>query len=306
MNKIVDFNSTVNIKTTVKAKLSKEYRYSEIFRSIQGEGAYTGRPTVWYRAWGCNFSCKGFGSSDPSNVDENNLPVNTTDLTNIKTMKDLSVFEFGCDTGYSWSKRYQHLAHTNTAAVICDELEELLPYGKFNNNWHMAFTGGEPMMSQRAIVEILIEFINRNNFPHYITIETNGTQLPRPLFNDFFKSNNKEYELFWSCSPKLSASGENWVEAIKPEVLAEYNKISRMGQLKYVVDGTDKVWGEVELATQLYRAAGIDWPVYIMPVGATLEEQENIQRKICEQTLNKGYCFSARLHTWIFGNEIGT
>lgn len=299
---------------------NKTYRYSEIFRSIQGEGTYIGKPTIWYRAWGCNFSCKGFGSIDPSNVDESKLPVNTTDLTNIKILKELPVFEFGCDTGYSWSKRYQHLAHKNTIEVICNELEGLLPDGKFRYNWHMAFTGGEPMMSQNAVVDIMYELMNRENSPRFVTIETNGTQLPRQLFKDFFgwsegeglyepgilEMKNGGCELFWSCSPKLSASGEDWDKAINPEVLAEYNKISRAGHLKYVVDGTDKVWNEVEQATQLYRDIGIDWPIYIMPVGATLKEQEDIQRKICEQTLERGYNFSARLHTWVFGNEIGT
>lgn len=35
--------------------MSKKYRYSEMFMSMQGEGHYTGVPTVWYRTWGCNF-----------------------------------------------------------------------------------------------------------------------------------------------------------------------------------------------------------------------------------------------------------
>lgn len=298
----------------------KKYRYSEIFRSIQGEGKYTGTPTLWYRAWGCNFSCMGFGAADPSNVDESRLPVNTIDLTDIKTMKELPVFEFGCDSGYSWSKRYAHLSHQNTAEEICNELTELLPDGKFNYNWHMAFTGGEPMMSQSAIVDIMKEFMGRINAPRFVTIETNGTQMPRDAFIDFFgwreymgvydpgllEMNNGGCELFWSCSPKLSASGESWNKAIKPEVLEQYNMISRQGQLKYVVDGTDKVWDEVVEATKIYRDVGVEWPVYIMPVGATLEEQEDIQRKVCEQTLDKGYNFSARLHCFIFGNEIGT
>ena len=63
---------------------------------------------------------------------------------------------------------------------------------------------------------------------------------------------------------------------------------------------------EVKKATDLYRKAGVTWPVFIMPVGARVEEQEDIQKKICEQTLERGYNFSARLHVFIFGNKIGT
>ena len=42
----------------------KKYRYSEIFSSIQGEGRYSGVPTIWLRLWGCNFECRGFNQED--------------------------------------------------------------------------------------------------------------------------------------------------------------------------------------------------------------------------------------------------
>lgn len=296
--------------------MSKQYRYSEIFRSIQGEGAYTGRPTVWYRAWGCNFECAGFGAKDPQNVRVEDLPYNTIDLSNIKKMEDLPVFTQGCDSSYSWSKRYGHLAHRETASEIADKLEALLPDGKFGDNWHIAFTGGEPMMSQSAVVDIMEQFRERSNVPKWITFETNGTQKPRQSFIELFGYNNRlgnwweskipGTEIFWSCSPKLSASGESWQEAIRPDILRQYADIYNKGQLKFVVDGTDRVWQEVEEATAEYRKAGIDWPVYIMPVGATREEQEDIQKEICLQTLDRGYNFSGRIHCWIFGNQLGT
>jgi len=289
----------------------KKYRYSEIFRSIQGEGHYSGCPTVWYRAWGCNFTCSGFGSSNPLSVDHELLPVNSIDLSKINKMEDLPVFNFGCDSGYSWSKRFAHLAHKDDVKTICEKIKNLLPNKSFatkdiNHDYHMAFTGGEPMMSQTAIVDIMENFWFEGNLPLHVTIETNGTQKLRSKFKDFFGNNGKfPYELFWSCSPKLSASGEKWEDAIKPEIVNEYNLISKKGQLKFVVDGSEKVWKEVERAIKLYRKTNVNWPVWIMPVGATLEEQEEIQKEICEQTLEKGYNFSARIHNWIWGNAIG-
>ena len=48
--------------------------YSEIFRSIQGEGVYTGVPTVWLRMFGCNLECNGFGQDDPTDPDSYLLP----------------------------------------------------------------------------------------------------------------------------------------------------------------------------------------------------------------------------------------
>ena len=46
--------------------MQREHLYSEIFHSIQGEGYYTGYPTLWLRLWACNLQCHGFGQKDPT------------------------------------------------------------------------------------------------------------------------------------------------------------------------------------------------------------------------------------------------
>ena len=56
---------------------NKRYAYSEIFYSPQGEGHYTGYPTVWLRTFLCNLQCDGFGQDDPTNRATYDLP-NTT------------------------------------------------------------------------------------------------------------------------------------------------------------------------------------------------------------------------------------
>ena len=50
---------------------------------------------------------------------------------------------------------------------------------------------------------------------------------------------------------------------------------------------------------------GINWDVWIMPVGADREMQESHQAVISEQAVERGYSVSARVHTWVFGNVIG-
>ena len=47
------------------------------------------------------------------------------------------------------------------------------------------------------------------------------------------------------------------------------------------------------------------YPIWIMPVGATEESQDEIAAEIAEQTMNRGYNVSARVHCYIWGNEIG-
>jgi organic radical activating enzyme len=187
----------------------------------------------------------------------------------------------------------------------------------------MAFTGGEPMMNQNAIVDIMLEFERRNNFPKYVTIETNGTQglhgtslsdmmsgeingKFRQFMADYYGNDNiQENEWFWSVSPKLYLSGEEKEDALRPEVVLEYNHWSSRGQLKYVCDGSDRSWKEVEEFTKVYRDFGIKWPVWIMPVGADIEGQNKVAAKITEGAVERGYNVAARVHTYIFGNKVG-
>ena len=58
----------------------RKYLYSEVFHSIQGEGHYTGRPTVWLRFFLCNLQCNGFGQIDPTNESTYELPYKDFDV----------------------------------------------------------------------------------------------------------------------------------------------------------------------------------------------------------------------------------
>ena len=61
----------------------KEYLYSEIFDSIQGEGTYTGVHSLWLRFFLCNLQCNGFGKLDPKDPSTYDLPFKSFDITNI-------------------------------------------------------------------------------------------------------------------------------------------------------------------------------------------------------------------------------
>jgi organic radical activating enzyme len=302
----------------------KKYRYSEIFGgfgyyaedgsfipgTIQGEGEYTGIPSLWLRVWGCNKDCHGFGQDDPTDPSTYVLPFEEIDVSKYKSLDDLPVFSKGCDSSYSWSKKFMDLAKRESAVEIVDKLAARLHNGKFKHSvsgqdCHMVFTGGEPIMSQHVLVEILKEFEKRDSQLEYMTIETNGTIELRQDFIDYIKGSGLK-ELFWSVSPKIfSTSGETFETSIMPEVLKQYHDLSPRGQLKFVCNGSKQSWVEIETAIELYRKAGVEWPVWIMPVGATVEGQALVAADVADQAIFRGYNVSARVHAYLYGNSLG-
>jgi len=317
---------------SVDSKKEKMIRYSELFgKTFQGEGFKTGHPTVWIRLWGCPFECRGFGQENLDDPSTWEVPAESFDTNLIKVIEELPVWHRGCDSSYSFSKKFMKFAHKNTATEIAQKLIDLnkTPHnvnGLFEHplskqEIHMAFTGGEPMMNQRAIVDIMeaMHAMNKNS-PVQVTVETNGTQPLTEDFKTFLEERFLRYEnvggmmqttraasseWFWSISPKLRTSGEKWEDAIKPEVVAGYAALSEHGQLKYVVDNDERTWYEVERATKLFREAGCNFPVTIMPVGADLEMQNENAADIAREAIARGYHVSARVHTYVFGNLPG-
>lgn len=187
-----------------------------------------------------------------------------------------------------------------TPAEISKQIRKLLPDGSFkqsglNQDIHMAFTGGEPLLEQSMVIDLVKQFVLEKDYPQYVTIETNGTQLLRPAFIQYFSNDHKHIELFFSISPKLYISGGGWEDAIKPETVAAYRKLSNSGQLKYVVNNTKRTWDEVSRATAFYREHGVDYPVFIIPVGGEKGNQDSIQREIAEECSLRGYIFSPKI-----------
>jgi organic radical activating enzyme len=310
-----------------------KHKYTYTFTSFQGEGTYTGANSAWIRLFSCNLNCRGFMQENPADPSTYEPVGNDFDLINIKQISDLPVFEYGCDTAYAVSQRYKHLVPEKYASEIVEEIEGHLA-SKYNPNGlfkhpisgqesHFCITGGEPLMrhNQKAIIDILETMSEKNNPPAFITVETNGTQKLSKEFGELITrfETTSEYgglvddnrgvcEWFWSVSPKLlNTSGEEARKAIKPERLAEYAELSNHGHLKFVVNGTQQTWDELESVLKEFRDVGITWPVYIMPVGATKEQQEDEHNKaIIYEALNRGYNISGRLHCHLLGNDTQT
>ena len=300
-----------------KVMEEKKYYYSEIFHSIQGEGHYTGVPTAWLRFFLCNLQCNGFGQIDPTNPDTYELPFEDFDVDSVDRVEDLPVWDKGCDSSYTWAKKFKSLMGQETPSTLANKLVDIMkndsnPEGLFlhpvtKQRQHLCFTGGEPLMitGQRAVIGIYEELKKQNNLPGSMTFETNGTQKLRPEFIDWV--NSIDTEVFFSVSPKLrTVAGEKPEKAIKPEVVAEYYNLSKAGQLKFVVGNADKEWNEMESVIEQFKKAGVEYPIWVMPTGAREEEQTATAGKVAERAFKRGYNVAARVHVYLFGNAIGT
>ena len=295
-------------------------RYSEAFYSVQGEGRFVGVPSVFLRTFGCNFRCMNFGldrgepmrdKKQKAGIKHNQEVQDLLDKNvhkDTKEFNDLPIIHTGCDT---YASIYPEFKHYNMLKEVDDVVEHLLsltPNGKWvqdnGQDIHLIMTGGEPLLGWQRLYIELFEHPKMGDLKN-VTFETNTTQLLHGEFKDYLQ-NQDRFEITWSCSPKLSVSGEPWKTAIKPEVARDYADVGgSIMYLKFVVaDRTDIE--EAGKAVAEYKAAGIECPVYLMPLGGRSEEYNLNVQEVANICMEKGWRFTPRLHISLFGNAWGT
>ena len=306
-------------------------RYSEMFYSLQGEGRYVGVPSLFLRLFGCNFECRGFGQErDRSTWIPHDMMPHNQEHPDVKSLVDLPVPHVGCDSSFSWGKKWGHLAKHEDIDTIIKKMDMVNWYGRKgpaspiagdlsqcllqDDGVHLVLTGGEPLLKgfQPGVFDLMTHPDLKTRF---VTIETNGTQIFSPydycndgyMFPDHHRKFgvNKNAGITFSVSPKLSNSGEKWEEAIRPEALASYNAwpYSYL-YLKFVVRDEDDM-KEVHEAVRAYDHARVNIDaIYLMP--ETGDAQVDTEHTVAQLALKYGYKYSPRLQINLFGNEWGT
>ena len=276
-------------------------KVAELFYSIQGEGRYMGVPSVFLRTFGCNFKCQGFG------MPRGQLSTEAEDLAllahNFSRYEELPLVSTGCDSYASWHPEFKHLSPMLTTDSIAKKITEILPHNEWRDE-HLVITGGEPLLGWQRAYPDLLDHPDMESLKE-ITFETNGTQPLTQEFEDYLENWNKVgREITFSVSAKLPGSGEAWEDAIRPEIVWQYEQVGYT-YLKFVV-ATEEDLADAERAVQEYRDRGFEGPVYIMPVGGVERVYNLNNRRVSEMAMQKGWRYSDRLQVPLFKNEWGT
>lgn len=283
-------------------------KVAELFYSIQGEGRYMGVPSVFLRTFGCNFKCAGFGMPKGQlSTEVDDIAYTHMEIESFQKYQELPLVSTGCDSYASWDPRFKGLSPLLEVDSIAKSIVDMLPTKTWQQE-HLVITGGEPLLGWQKSYEELLEHPLMQSLDE-LTFETNGTQSLSEEFNEYLFQEwtrfGRDYDkLTFSVSPKLSVSGEKWEDAIKPDVVCDYQKVGNT-YLKFVVASEEDVV-EAEKAVSEYRKAGFYGHIYLMPVGGVETVYHMNNKNVAEMAMKLGWRYSDRLQVPLFKNQWGT
>ena len=187
-----------------------------------------------------------------------------------------------CDTPYSWDwKRFDPAVELRELAV-----REVAESVRAMDVPMLVVTGGEPLLQQGAIVELL------QLLPGLaVEVETNGIHVPDPAL--------VEHVDHFNVSPKLANAGIERSRRYKPNVLRTFQATGK-AVFKFVVcerpdlDEIDAVVAECGLTD-----------VWVMPEGTDAPALVARARRLADDVVARGWQLTPRLHILLWGDERG-
>jgi 7-carboxy-7-deazaguanine synthase len=290
----------------------EKIKIAELFYSVQGEGRYMGVPSVFMRTFGCNFRCKKFGRPRDEEIVGANPEVAAvmTRISEFKSYNELPLVSTGCDTYAAIYPEFKDLSPYRSPEEIVTDIMAMLPYRQWRDE-HLVITGGEPLLAWQQIYPVLLSRPEMLRLKE-ITFETNGTQLLYPEFRHFLLNwtlnptfgRRGPNALTFSVSAKLSCSGESREDAIRPDVVMQYQEVGHT-YLKFVIAQEQDAEEALEVL-EIYRREGFTGDVYLMPVGGVESVYSLNNRRVAELAMQHGLRYSDRLQVPLFKNEWGT
>ena len=234
----------------------------KIFYTIEGEGEYVGKPSVFMRLSMCNLTCKGFASADSPN---------------------------GCDSFISWSVKNK---------LTFDEIFEFMAQNSYSCHlkdgaiWKI--TGGEPLIQQKNLLDLVDQFIFRFNFLPKIDFETNATILPDQQWVD--------WKATFTTSPKLSNNGDPEEKRYKPAVLRWH--VDHGSSFKFVINeekDLDEVYEKYIYSNNILVPKDRVW---LMPCCGSRSEHVEKAAMVAELCKKHHFNFSPRLQLVIWDKAL--
>ncbi len=226
---------------------------NEAFVSIQGEGRFAGHPAFFLRFNYCNLGCSW------------------------------------CDTRFTWDADKIEKGELLSARQITEQSLEILKGESINpSEVHVVLTGGEPMLHQDRLPE-LIRLLRQAGF-NFFEIETNGLIVPNEKMIISID--------WWNCSPKLSNNGLPIAQNISADafrIIAHTDK----ADFKFVVSSED----DIEEIITHYLPSIPHNSIMLMPEGFTRDKQLRQIPWVRAAAIRHGFRFSPRLHILKWGNE---
>ena len=222
----------------------------EIFYSLQGEGVTAGVPTVFLRLANCNLSCSW------------------------------------CDTKYTWdwgSYDYAREVMDLSADEVCERILEL-------DCGHLVITGGEPLMQQRTLEDLVHDLAERGVF---CEVETNGTLVPAPQMIAAISQ--------WNVSPKLANSGNKASRREVPDALRAFRDLHN-AYFKFVVAEP----ADIDEVCDLIRRHDLPSSrVLLVPEGTVPQVVLERGKWVAKACADLGFRFTTRNHILLWGDERG-
>ncbi|MHC3993603.1 7-carboxy-7-deazaguanine synthase QueE [Thiomicrolovo sp. ZZH C-3] len=246
----------------------------EHFYSIQGEGRYTGVPSLFFRFGGCNMRCEGFACSETA--------ANGVTVT-------------GCDTVYAVNK--QHFGEQWLCIEHMDELITIMNGYTLPPHVDIVMTGGEPLIyAENEVFTAFVRYLVDRG--HRVTFETNGAM---PV--DF-----ERFPVYRDCvfalSVKLSNSGEPLEKRVRPNAFVPIAAQAKEAYFKFTID-RDSIGENMEHEIDEIVAHAPQLQVYCMPMGGSRAEIEANTEAVIDFCKARGYTYSDRLHIRIWDANKG-
>lgn len=250
--------------------------FCELFKSIQGEGFFSGQPSIFARVSGCNLKCCFSGGSI-------------------------------CDTAYT-------SFNPELSTFTENDLFELINNNPQIH--HIVFTGGEPLLYRDELDELVGQIYEANEdmvitietngtfepLEHEIDLYSISPKLSTSVPSKPCEIKIDEDTTFKFTQQIIESLNKKRIDTDR---LVRYCNNARQVQLKFVYsdDNSIKEIEDILDKMQPFIADDINTYVILMPEGQTNDQLQEKREKIAEICVEKGWCYTDRLQILIWGQK---